>query len=75
MNKLREARKQKGLKVEQAAELIGIGRTYLSQIEDGYRNVSADRAGAIAKIYGVQIIDIFEPVRYKPLVEIESESK
>jgi transcriptional regulator with XRE-family HTH domain len=75
LNKLREARKQKGLKLERAAEMIGIGRTYLSQIEDGYRNVSADRAGAIAKIYGVQIIDIFEPVRYKPLVEIESESK
>jgi transcriptional regulator with XRE-family HTH domain len=75
LNKLKEARKNVGLTAEQAAELLGIGRTYLSQIEDGYRNVSADKAVRIAKMYGTQIFDIFEPVRFKPLVTSQLDEK
>lgn len=67
MSKLKDIRRDKGLTADQAAELIGIRRTYLSQIEDGYRNISADKASLIAGVYGVQISEIFEPVRFKPI--------
>ncbi|KYG89039.1 transcriptional regulator [[Bacillus] sp. KCTC 13219] len=64
MSLLREARLTTGLSLEDAAKIIGIPAGYLSQIENGKRQVSSQRALQIASVYKVVREDIFLPSRY-----------
>ncbi|THD15781.1 transcriptional regulator [Anoxybacillus ayderensis] len=64
MNLLREARIAAGLSIEKAAEKLNISAGYLSQIENGHRHVSAERAEQIAKLYKKRKEEIFLPSRY-----------
>lgn len=65
MNSLpKKVRISLGMSLEEAAGQLGISGGYLSQIENGQRQVSADRAGQIAKLYKVEKEDIFLPSRY-----------
>nr|WP_309299355.1 helix-turn-helix transcriptional regulator [Paenibacillus sp. YYML68] len=58
------ARYESGLSIEEAARLLNISAGYLSQIENGHRHVSSERANAIALVYGKAKEDIFLPTRY-----------
>lgn len=60
----KEMRMKFGISIEEAAKNIGISGGYLSQIENGQRQVSAERADQIAKLYGKKKEDIFLPTRY-----------
>ncbi|GAB6005715.1 hypothetical protein JCM12214_16150 [Geobacillus vulcani] len=64
MNLLKQARIAAGLSIEKAAERLNIPAGYLSQIENGHRQVSAERAEQIAKLYKKRTEEIFLPSRY-----------
>ncbi|WP_407707981.1 helix-turn-helix domain-containing protein [Bacillus mycoides] len=64
VNGPKEMRMKLGVSIEEAARKLGISGGYLSQIENGQRQISADRAEQIAKLYGKKKEEIFLPTRY-----------
>lgn len=64
MSKVKQARIEAGYTIEKAARLLNIPAGYLSQIENGQRQVSAERAEEIAKLYRKEREEIFLPTRY-----------
>lgn len=54
---LRRKRAEKGLKVREAAKLLGISRPYLSMVEGGKMNPSLVVAIKIADLYSVDITE------------------
>ena len=44
LSSIKNARNNVGMSIEEAAKQLGIPAGYLSQIENGHRHVSADRA-------------------------------
>lgn len=52
-NNIKEVRLSKQLSQEELADLCGLHRTYISDIERGTRNVSIDNIERIAKGLGV----------------------
>jgi transcriptional regulator with XRE-family HTH domain len=64
LNKVKQARICADLSVEEAACLLHIPAGYLSQIENGHRQISAARATEIAALYNQRIEDIFRASRY-----------
>lgn len=65
MNSLvRLARLTSELSIEEASKLLKISAGYLSQIENGRRQVSSTRAAEIAKLYKKSREEIFLPSRY-----------
>ena len=59
-DKIRELRKQKGLSQEKIAFRSGLHRTYISDVERGFRNVSIKNIDKIAKALGVSIKSLFD---------------
>jgi len=51
--RLRAAREQCGLSQGQVAEMMGLQRPSISELEAGRRGVSAEELAKLAKIYGV----------------------
>lgn len=64
MSMLKRARLVANMTLGDAAKELNIPVGYLSQIENGKRHVSSERASQIASIYKVEIEDIFLPSRY-----------
>ena len=60
----KEARLKAGFSLEEAAKKLGISAGYLSQIENGQRKVSPERASQIAALYNREREEIFLPSRY-----------
>ncbi|GGB41381.1 hypothetical protein GCM10011409_18620 [Lentibacillus populi] len=60
----KQARLSAGMSLEESAKKLGIPAGYLSQIENGKRQVSSERAAEIASIYNVDVENIFLPSRY-----------
>lgn len=60
----KEARLSLGLTIDEAARKLGISAGYLSQIENGKRHITPQRAEQIAMIYGKSLEDIFFPSRF-----------
>ena len=65
MSKLKEARLLAELNINQAAEKAGISVSFLHQIENGERAVDAEKALILAKVYNVDVSEIFVVKRYK----------
>lgn len=63
-NKVKSARLYAGFSIEEAAKQLGIPAGYLSQIENGQRQVSAIRAENISNLYGKKRDEIFLASRY-----------
>lgn len=61
---LKNVRIEAGLSLENAAKNLGISAGYLSQIENGHRQVSKERAEEIANLYKRSKDEIFLPSRY-----------
>lgn len=61
---VKSARLLAGFSLEEAAKHLGISGGYLSQIENGQRQVTAKRAEDIARLYGKSREEIFLPIRY-----------
>lgn len=65
MNSLvKTARISSQLSIEDAARKLNISEGYLSQIENGHRQISSTRAEEIANLYRKNKDDIFLPSRY-----------
>ncbi len=57
--RIRELRKQKGLSQEKFSFECNLDRTYVSQVEQGRRNISLQNIKAMADALGVSIADLF----------------
>lgn len=64
MDNPKSARIKAGMSIEEAAKQLSIPAGYLSQIENGLRQVSAERAREIASLYGRKREEIFLATRY-----------
>ena len=56
--RLREAREGKGLSQEVLAQLAGLNRNYVNQVEGGRRNVSILNLAKLADALSVDIADL-----------------
>lgn len=59
-NKVRQIRKDKGVSQEKLAELAELDRTYISDIENGKRNVSIETMFKIANALQSPLIKFFD---------------
>ena len=60
MNKLKEIREKKGLMIKDACKLIGISACYLSQLENGARQLSSSMLKKVCEGYNVKPNDILD---------------
>ena len=58
---VRKVRESKGWSQEKFGFLVGLHRTYISEIERGLRNVSLLNIRKIVKALDAQIVDIYPP--------------
>jgi transcriptional regulator with XRE-family HTH domain len=59
---IRELRLKKGLTQEQLAELTQIHPVYMSNIENGLRNITVIKAFKITQALGCKISELFEGI-------------
>jgi transcriptional regulator with XRE-family HTH domain len=59
---VRKIRLEKGISQETLADLSGLHRTYMSDVELGKRNVSLENIDRIANALGVSISEIFKQI-------------
>lgn len=53
-------REERGWTVDVLASKVGMSRSYVSEIENGKKNVNNVRIGAFAKAFGVSPIDLID---------------
>lgn len=58
-DRLRELRLERDLTQEKLAELAGIHRNYVGEVERGLRNIALDNICALADALGVRPADLF----------------
>lgn len=58
--KIRKARKEKGLSQEKLALMCGLDRSYMGRIERGEVNITVLKLYEISKALDIQIINFFE---------------
>ena len=59
---VRKIRLEKGISLETLADLSGLHRTYMSDVELGKRNVSLENIDRIANALEVSISEIFKQI-------------
>ncbi len=59
---IRSLRNEQKMSQEQLADLCGLHRTYVSDVELGKRNVSLENIEKMAEALGVRISDIFRRI-------------
>jgi transcriptional regulator with XRE-family HTH domain len=57
---IRQVREDRNLSQERLAELAGLHRTYVSSVEQGRRNLSAENIHKIAKALGVSMTELVQ---------------
>lgn len=72
MNKLKEIRLKKGLSVKEASKILGVSSAYLSQIENGYRQLSRNMLKAFCEGYQVKPNEILE---YDEFITIDESNR
>lgn len=58
--KIKELRKQKSYSQEKLAKLASIEKSYISNIENGNRNVSLEVINKLAKAFEIEIDQLFD---------------
>lgn len=58
-NRIREYRARLGMKQEELADLVGVRRETIGNLENGKYNPSLALAWHIAAVFGVKIEDVF----------------
>lgn len=58
-NRIEELRKQRGIRQEEFARMLGVSRQTISSLETGRYNPSIFLAHNIAKIFGMTIEEVF----------------
>lgn len=59
-HRIKQMRLARGWSVEVLAGKVGMSRSYVSEIENGKKNVNNVRLGAFAKAFGVSPIDLID---------------
>jgi transcriptional regulator with XRE-family HTH domain len=62
---LRREREALGLSQHALANLAGLHRTYVGQVERGEKNISIDCVGALARALGIDPADLMKSVTRK----------
>lgn len=76
IDKIKTLIKLKGLKVGSVCEQVGVGRTFLTDVEKGKCGISAERLQKFAKILGTTVeylCDEEEPEAKEKAPEVEAE--
>lgn len=60
---VRRLRSDRGISQEEFAELCGLHRTYISDVELGKRNVSLENIGRIAEALNMPLSELFAEVK------------
>lgn len=63
--RLRELRKERGLKLKEVATTAGISIPYLSDLERGRTNPGLETLGVLAGTYQISVKDLLEPVEFR----------
>ena len=58
--KIHEFRKERGMQQSELAELVGVRRETIGNLENGKYNPSLKLAMDIAKVFGCKVEDVFE---------------
>ncbi|WP_050636644.1 helix-turn-helix domain-containing protein [Candidatus Stoquefichus sp. SB1] len=58
--RVKELRLQKGISQEKLANIAGVDRTYMTQVENGKRNISIENVRKICIALNVSISDFFD---------------
>ena len=58
-NRIEEIRKERGIRQEEFAKVLGVSRQTISSLETGRYNPSINLAYKIAKYFGMTIEDVF----------------
>ena len=58
-NRIEELRKQRGIRQEEFAKMLGVSRQTISSLETGRYNPSIFLAHNIAKLFGMSIEEVF----------------
>lgn len=61
INKIKAARKAKGIKARQLAEMVGLTPASISKIERGLGGVRPTTAKKIADALGIPVVDVLFP--------------
>jgi len=61
-NRIKELRKQRGFSQEKLAEISGLHRTYISDIERGQRNVSFLNLVKISDALNISVYELFKGI-------------
>lgn len=71
---LKNARNLKGLSLREVNNLTDISYSHLNMIENGKRNVTPALLRNLAKLYGLDYIDLYEKAGYIDLIEDENKN-
>ena len=71
---LKNARNLKGLSLREVNKLTDISYSHLNMIENGKRNVTPALLRNLAKLYGLDYIDLYEKAGYIDLIEDENKN-
>lgn len=58
---LRKHRASQGISQEALADIAGVHRTFVSEVERGLRSLSIDNIEKLAKALGVDPVELFKP--------------
>jgi len=72
--KIKELRTKKGISQQRLAELLGVSRPAISQIENGERKVSADELDWLAKIFNISVNSLLNKEK-EPEVILEEKTE
>lgn len=63
MNKLKQIRKDSGIKVKKIAEKLGISREHYYNLEKGITPFDLDRLNVLSKLFEVDIVELSDSIR------------
>ncbi len=73
-SRIKELRSQRGISQQRLAELLGVSRPTISQIESGGRKISAEELDALAKIFNI-FVDSLLNKEEEPMVILQKGTK
>jgi len=73
-SRIKELRSQRGISQQRLAELLGVSRPTISQIESGGRKISAEELDALAKIFNI-FVDSLLSKEEEPMVILQKGTK
>jgi transcriptional regulator with XRE-family HTH domain len=73
-SRIKELRAKKGISQQRLAELLGVSRPAISQIETGERKISAEELDSLAKIFNISVDSLLNKER-EPEVILQRDAK